>query len=67
MENKIEKLWAEIMDGQQVRQNLSKIRELIKEERNYKTATELISGYSLFLEKLLEDQDAKIRKNTILF
>ena len=66
MENKIEKLWTEIMGGQQVRQNLSKIRELIKEEKNYKRAVELISGYSLFLEKLLEDRDAKIRKNTIL-
>lgn len=66
MENKIEKLWNEIMDEQQVRQNLSKIRELIKEEKNYKMAMELISDYRLFLEKLLGDHDPKIRKNTVL-
>lgn len=65
-ETGIESLWNAILEKQEVRQNLSKIRELIKKEENRKKAREIIGEYELFLEGLLNHSDPKTRKNTVL-
>lgn len=62
----LQKIWKQILEKENVRQNLSKIRELIKEEKNKEICKKLVLEHELILEKLLEDEDSKIRKNTAL-
>ena len=59
-------IWNFIIDEVDVRQNLSKLRQMIKEESE-KTALLYQIGiqYDVFY-KLMEHEDAKVRKNTAL-
>ena len=62
----VQKIWEEIKNGQEVRKNLSALREQIKESENLKRCYALVQEYPLVLEQLLEHQDAKTRKNIAL-
>lgn len=62
----VQKIWEQILNGKDVRQNLSKLREAIKQKKNREAAEKLVPGQALVLENFLENEDAKIRKNTAL-
>lgn len=62
----VQKIWEEILDKKEVRQNLSKLRELIKDNKNKMICKKLIQEKELILENLLESEDAKTRKNAAL-
>lgn len=62
----VQKIWNQILKKEKVRQNLSKLRELIKENNNKEICKELLQQQELMLENLLEDEDAKTRKNAAL-
>ena len=62
----IQKIWNKILKKEDVRQNLSKLREVIKEENCKEIGKKLLSQDQKVLEQLLESEDAKIRKNTAL-
>ncbi len=62
----VQKIWEEILEKREVRQNLSKLREEIKDKKKKETGKKLGRENSLVLEHLLEDDDPKIRKNTAL-
>ncbi|MFV0344198.1 MAG: TRM11 family SAM-dependent methyltransferase [Anaerocolumna sp.] len=62
----IRDIYDEIKDGQDIRQNLIKLKAELKEGQN-KTALKYYMGQDLTLfEQLLENEDPKIRKNTAL-
>ena len=63
----VQKIWNQILDGVDARQNLSKLRELIKDSKNKETCIKTVRENELVLEKLLESEDAKTRKNAALF
>ena len=54
------------MAKEEVRQNLSKLREIIKDGKNKEICKKIVSENELVLEQLLESEDAKTRKNTAL-
>ena len=58
--------WDQILQGVEVRQNLSKIRQEIKDRDQRKELCGVIAGKEDKLIILLESEDAKIRKNTAL-
>ncbi|WP_455436430.1 TRM11 family SAM-dependent methyltransferase [Hungatella hathewayi] len=62
----IKETWNEIVQNQDVRQNLSKLRQEMKEGRGREAACSCISGEEEKLILLLESEDAKIRKNAAL-
>ena len=62
----IQKIWNKILENENVRQNLSKLRELVKEQKNKEECKKLVKKNQLVLEKLLESEDAKTRKNVAL-
>lgn len=62
----IRKAWEQILANQDVRQNLSKIRQEIKNKENLELFCKLISGQEQQLINLLDAEDAKTRKNTAL-
>ena len=62
----IKETWNQITEGQDVRQNLSKLRQDMKEGRGREAAITCISGEEERLILLLQDGDAKIRKNAAL-
>lgn len=62
----VQKIWKKIINNQEVRQNLSSLREAVKKEENRKLCCSLAQEHSLVLEHLLENPDAKTRKNAAL-
>ena len=62
----VQKIWNQILENVDTRQNLSKLREVIKEKNNKEVCRKLVKENELILEKLLESKDAKTRKNVAL-
>jgi len=62
----IQKIWNKILEKEDVRQNVSKLREVIKDGKNKEVCKKLVSENELVLEQLLQSEDAKTRKNTAL-
>lgn len=62
----VQKIWKQILAKEDVRQNLSKLRELIKEKKNKEECKKAVQENELVLENLLESEDAKTRKNAAL-
>ena len=62
----IQKIWNQILENTDTRQNLSKLRENIKEHKNKEICRKLVLENELILESLLESDDAKTRKNAAL-
>ena len=62
----IRETYEKIVQGLDVRQNVSLLRKEIKEENGRPALAYLLSGDFSVLEKLLADEDAKTRKNTAL-
>lgn len=62
----IRETYEKIVQGIEVRQNLSLLRKELKEENGRPALAYLLSGDFSVLEKLLEHEDAKTRKNTAL-
>lgn len=58
--------WKQIIEQQDVRQNLSKLRQEIKTEKNRTALRRLIAGREELLTALLHAEDAKTRKNAAL-
>ena len=58
--------WNQIKDNRDVRQNLSRLRQEIKEPGKQKTLSALIEGEEERLTGLLRSEDAKTRKNAAL-
>lgn len=58
--------WEQIVQNQDVRQNLSKIRQALKEKGNVEKLLRLVNGNEQILNTLLDSEDAKTRKNTAL-
>ena len=65
----IEELLKEIQKGNQVRQNLSQLRQYIKEADYFEKASELLKDEVLLesIVGLLQHEDGKTRKNAALF
>ena len=59
-------LWEQIQNGQEVRQNLSKIRQEIKDNGERRKLSALMEGKETVLINLLQSEDAKTRKNAAL-
>lgn len=62
----VQKIWDQILDDKDTRQNLSKLREAIKDYKNREICGTLAGENELVLENLLEAEDAKTRKNAAL-
>lgn len=62
----IKDLWKQIIENQDVRQNLSKIRQEVKNKEALRGFDELLKGQEQSLCTLLQSEDAKIRKNAAL-
>ena len=62
----IKEAWRQITENQDVRQNLSKIRQEIKDKEKRKLFAALIRGQETVLTELLHSEDAKTRKNAAL-
>ena len=62
----VQKIWNKILEKDEVRQNLSKLRELVKDNKNREVCKKLTFENELVLEQLLESEDAKTRKNAAL-
>ena len=62
----IRETYEKIVQGIDVRQNVSLLRKELKEENARPAFAYLLSGDFSVLEKLLTDEDAKTRKNTAL-
>ena len=62
----VQKIWNQILERNDTRQNLSKLREVIKDNKNKEACKRLVLKNELVLENLLESEDAKTRKNTAL-
>ena len=62
----IQKIWNRILEGEDVRQNLSKLREVVKDNKCKEICRKLVLENELILESLLESEDAKTRKNAAL-
>ncbi len=58
--------WEQVLQGTEVRQNLSKIRQEIKDDHKLLQFDELIQGSEDQLIALLQSEDAKTRKNAAL-
>lgn len=62
----VQKIWNKILEKENVRQNLSKLRELVKEGNNKTLCKKLVQENELIIENLLESDDPKTRKNAAL-
>ncbi|MGL5436186.1 MAG: hypothetical protein ACRDBO_12440, partial [Lachnospiraceae bacterium] len=62
----IKELWKQIQNRQEVRQNLSKMRQLIKDQGERKKLSLLVDGQEAVIIDLLQSEDAKTRKNAAL-
>lgn len=62
----VQKIWNEIVNGCEIRKNLSELRELIQDGIKKKKCLEIVGEQSLILEHLLKSDDAKTRKNVAL-
>lgn len=62
----IKKAWEQILKKQEIRQNLSSIRQQIKEKSKKAELLELLEGNAGILVNLLSSEDAKTRKNAAL-
>ncbi len=62
----IKEKWQQILQGIDIRQNLSGIRKAVKDRNNLKQFLNLINGEEEKLILLLESDDEKIRKNAAL-
>ena len=58
--------WKQIIENQDVRQNLSKIRQELKNKETLNKFAALLKGQEQSLIALLKSEDAKIRKNAAL-
>ena len=62
----IKEVWEQIRNGEEVRQNLSKIRQEIKDNGERRKLSSFVEGKETVLIKLLQSEDAKTRKNAAL-
>lgn len=62
----VQKIWNKILEKEEVRQSLSKLREIVKDEKNKEICKKIVSENELVLEQLLKSEDAKTRKNAAL-
>ena len=62
----IKEEWEQIKENQDVRQNLSRLRQEIKDKDLRRRFSELIRGEEFLLTELLRSEDAKTRKNAAL-
>lgn len=62
----VQKIWNKILENKNVRQNLSKLRENIKEDKNRLLCKKIVQENELVLEQLMESEDPKTRKNAAL-
>ena len=62
----VQKIWEKIRTEEDVRKNLSSLREIIKNTEERKKCCRLVEENSLLMEHLLENSDAKTRKNAAL-
>lgn len=62
----IKEQWQQILEGTQVRQNISEIRQEIKDKSELNSFLKLIEGKEDRIIRLLESEDAKTRKNSAL-
>ena len=66
--NMVEKIFEDILEGREARQNLSKLRAEIKQRFEREKVEDLIEQDNyLKLVALLDHEDAKTRKNAALF
>ena len=62
----INNLFSEIVNGVDVRQNLSQLRQEIRDNRIKEEVSELVEEHEEYIRNLLKAEDPKIRKNTVL-
>lgn len=62
----IKETWEQIVKNQEIRQNLSKLRQELKESGGKEALSACMSGKEDLLVSLLSHEDAKTRKNTAL-
>ncbi|MDU7538226.1 MAG: RNA methyltransferase, partial [Peptostreptococcaceae bacterium] len=62
----ITELYKQVVQGNEVRKNLIELRKLIKDYHNKRAFMYELDGDYSTLYTLLEDEDAKIRKNVAL-
>lgn len=62
----IKDYWSQIKENRDVRQNLSRLRQEVKEKDKRKELSALIKGEEEYLTALLRSEDAKTRKNAAL-
>ena len=62
----INNLFSEIVNGVDVRQNLSQLRQEIRDNRIKDEVSELVKEHEEYIRNLLKAEDPKIRKNTVL-
>lgn len=62
----IREAWEQIVQNQEVRQKLSKIRQELKVKGNVEELLRIVDGHEQTLNMLLNSEDAKTRKNTAL-
>ncbi|WP_053985593.1 methyltransferase [Niameybacter massiliensis] len=62
----IQTLYSNICAGQNVRKSLIELRQLIKDANNKRAFYYELDGDFSVLESLLQDEDAKVRKNVVL-
>lgn len=58
--------WSQIKENRDVRRNLSRLRQEVKDHGKLKTLSALIKGEEAYLTNLLGSEDAKTRKNAAL-
>lgn len=62
----LREIYNKIADGQDVRKNLIELRKLLKDKNNVLAFQYFLGGDYTLLEDLLENEDAKTRKNVAL-
>ncbi|MBT9779164.1 methyltransferase [Clostridium sp. MCC353] len=62
----IKEIWDQIVNNQDTRQNLSRLRQELKGARGREQAVSCMAGAEERLIGLLQDEDAKVRKNAAL-
>lgn len=62
----IRELYDKIKDGQEIRKNLTALKAELKENKNLQAFRYYLAGDYTVLMQLLEEEDAKIRKNAAL-
>lgn len=62
----IKETWNQVLKNQDVRQNLSKLRQEVKEGRGREEFISYLAGENDVLAGFLESEDAKTRKNVVL-